>query len=288
MSSNYSYKDIPLNQIYDSSGISTANQTYQGYIGFPLPKSTTNFSYLRPIPFGYSGPSGDLYNLATARNTGIIIDTSLNCRIPTGCKSINVIAVGGGGGGGGGGGKASATSWDGNFSSAFGGKGGAGGYGKYGVVLNRAVLATDVINITIGVGGDRGLAGDGDSAKTNATGQSNSTNNGKNGDNGTTGGTTIITINSTNSTNTILEVAGGNLGFGGTRANARADNGANSRPGEPGANGTPISTTYGGMPNAYPNLSTFGNPGNGGIDSDSSVAATPGTRGAVQIIWLYD
>lgn len=294
MSSSYSYKGVPLNKIYTTN----ATGTYQGYSSFPIPAPATPspFNYLRPKPFGYSGPNGDLRNFVDASNTGIIT-SSRNTVVPQNCKSIIVIAVGGGGGGGGAGGKATANPYTNSSKSAWGGDGGKGGFGEYVDTSLNIQPGDSLISIIIGNGGNGGLTSNEERVESSNRGGDSilgfnyNKNQGSASDGtvGNNGNATTIKIGTT-----ILTASGGNGGYYGTGAYAEATRtNSNTSNGVPGASGNSIYTKYDGAPNmTYPNLGNAGNPGNGGTDGQAGVNAhtngQPGTGGAVQIIWLYD
>ena len=289
MSSSYSYKGVPLNQIYDSSGVSTVNNLYQGYIGFPVPKATTTYEYLRPNPFGYFGPNGDLRNFVDASNTGIITTSQPTLSIPQNCKAINVIAVGGGGGGGGAGGKAKADPANNGAEYAWGGSGGSGGYGKYDA-SNNIIIPENIksISINIGNGGNGGASSlqerEFKSNYNALSGWNSPSGYANNGTDGAPGQQTTIKIGNVN----YVSLGGNGGGYGKGAYGYAANSNAKVVNGDPGNFGNSVSTTYPVTNTTYPNLGNAGNPGNGGIDSDSPVNGQPGTSGAVQIIWLYD
>jgi hypothetical protein len=279
----YSYKGVPLSQIYDSSGISITVP----YIGMPISTGSTPYNYLIPNSYGYLSSNLQLNKTVKAQfasynNTQNAVTPPLNC------KSINVIAVGGGGGGGGAGGDATAEN---NLfgkitSKQYGGSGGTGGYASYdassGISVYNNSNGPITISINIGTAGTCGNAGD--SKKCSSDGSSKSTTYGDPGNDGNAGNATTVTVGTT----LVVQANGGNGGSGGGGAEANANTeGADSKAGDDGTNGNATTSQYSGDPNTYPSLGNSGNPGSGGI-AKNSVPATNGIPGSVQIIWLYD
>lgn len=268
--SNYFYKSINVKDICANNN---TTQTVGGFAGMPTATST-NYSGLRPLTFGYkTGVSNtDLLNSYTARNTGIIT-TDSKIAIPTNVKSFRVISVGGGGGSGGQGGKASSESGDSNDSStSYGGNGGDGGYGDY-TYGNFNTSGRTNISIVTGDIGNTGTEGGSDKANSNYNALNGWNNSKVSGDPGTSGGPGKASYIMFDTDATQYVVAnGGNGGIGGYPATANASHTkASSSKGDPGAAGTPSSSQA--TDTNFPPLSTYGN---------------PSTAGAVQIIWLYD
>jgi hypothetical protein len=282
--SQFFYKDVNLNQIYYTDG----NPSSQfNYIGIPNILSSTNYSVLRPKSFSYFDGPKDLSENCVA-NTAFYT-SSQNVSVPSGCKSINVIIVGGGGGGGGHGGKAGATSGNGTYKSAFGGSGGPGGYGYYYLGNSISVAGTSTIAVHVGTGGDGGSSGNDNSVKSNYNGANVKWNSGTAvGGTGLPGGPGETSYIQTEN-GAIYSGSGGNGGNGGNGGEAKANQGStNDSRGNDGSQGESVNWTYGGDINNYPSLSNYGNPGNGAIDGQGQPTGNPGTQGAVQIIWLFD
>ena len=272
--SGYSYKGININNICVNNGTTT---NVSGFSGMPT-TSTTNYSSMRPLTFGYTtgSPPVDLYNQYTASNTGIITTTG-NHSIPIGAKSCRVISVGGGGGSGGKGGNAAAESYNGTQTSATGGAGGLGGYGTYNY-SNISLSTYTGIYASIGGAGTDGNSGNNQKVNSNYNAANVNYNNNKTtnvnaGNDGNAGIQTYIQLTTTNSQSGYYAIgSGGNGGIGGNPASANASqNKADANKGSDGTNGTPATTQA--NDSNYPTLSNYGN---------------PDTQGAVQIIWLYD
>lgn len=293
--SNYFYKSINLNQIYQNNGTTYGAGT--PYVGMPTrtdPSGNVNFSGMRPLTFGYTtNTDGDLSNIAVANLTIINTSTTTPSAIPTGAKQIRWICVGGGGGGGGAGGFGRA-----NVNNTATGNGGVGGTGGFGV--NTAVTGSynlqnvNSYGITIGAGGTGGTKG-ANRTVNNVTGKANAV--GSSGNDGNAGGPTslyVFTNASPNVQQIIATASGGNGGGGGAGGSANADSSGNtnSSTGAAGTSGTPAAFTS--LSPVYPTPSVGstspGNPGTGDIDNSNgtTLTAPSGRAGQVTIIWLYD
>jgi hypothetical protein len=273
MSGGYFYKGINLNQIYRSGNIGAT-----GYSGMPFSNGATTFAALQPNDFGYSLNGTPLSNTVQANTTGVLTSSPINpVSIPTGCKSINVIAVGGAGGAGGRGGNTSANSYNsGGSSDGTGGAGGTGGFGTY-YYQNSILLGNEqTITVTVGAVGVNGTPGNAASAKSNMNSNFSYNNAKATGNDGTKGGdgsASIIIIG-----NKQITAAAGNGGTGGDGSTSNgSQNTQSSTPGTPGTSGNSQNSTYGGAPNAYPPLI-----------NGNTIYGNPSTGGAVQIIWLFD
>lgn len=101
--SNYFFKggSLPINVITVTSG---ATSNAPSYNSFPIVNPSV--SQLQPLTFGFYSGNTDVANLATAQNQ-LYNYTQNSVSIPSECKSIRIITIGGGGGGGGAGGKGS-------------------------------------------------------------------------------------------------------------------------------------------------------------------------------------
>jgi hypothetical protein len=274
--SNFFYKGIPISNITQTTG---STQDAPGYQGFPI-VPTTDTGFL-PIDFSYQyyNPANGIQpvsSLCTASNTGKLNSGNVNA-IPTGCKQITVIAVGGSGGGGGGGGNSTLyynSGGAGTKPSAFG-YGGAGGVGGAGGLSIQTIPCDDInktINITYGTGGPFGTIGN--SVLNNTTASSKNTPYPAGPGNASTsnGNSTIV-----NYLNTTITAPGGGAGRGGNGGTTYYTpigqcNSLNGNTGAPGSSSN-------GPINANGNFSSS-NPG--------GAAGTNGNSGFVQIIWLYD
>jgi hypothetical protein len=292
--SNYYYKDINLNNIYVNDGKTTSDTNFYGYAGIPNSNSTTGSTYTgeTPLPFGFTYQGTDLSTYTTANST--TYKSSGTATIPSGCKSIRVISVGGGGGGGGAGGNASAKVdiTGGNTAKGNGGAGGDGGYAIIAYSNNNINENYDIKNVKsiavyVGTGGTAGSAGENKSTNSETTGGT--------GKDGNAGNVSFIQVTDSKGTNTVAYADIGNGGDGGNGAEAYV-NGSNlnthSIKGEPGTPGNLTSDPYDSK--IYADIGG-GQPGTGGYQTDSkgnppdtTVNANDGGSGAVQIIWLYN
>jgi hypothetical protein len=277
--SNYFYKNNNLNQIYENNGTVSSTGAFIG-----IPQSTGNFntySGMNPNPIGYLINGTDIANSLTAKSTIYTSTTSTPISIPTGCKSIRAISVGGGGGGGGRGGTAKMTIALVSDASSQGADGGSGGNGNYAYIYpSLSINSNSQITVNIGnngTGGESGLpkfstttAGIVDSIK------------GEAGKSGSNGNSSYINING-------IQYAlanGGNGGSGGEGGSVKANSDSKySR--DPGAP-NPASMGIGGLNinNNFPSITEYGIGGAG--SSPEYTYGRSGGRGAVQIIWLYD
>lgn len=286
MSSNYFYKNISLSNIYENSGNSTPSSPspFDSFVGIPVGSSTI-YTAEQPNTFGFSYQSIDLTNYVTANNTGLV-NTTGNYTIPTGCKSVRVISVGGGGGAGGEGGYAKCTAYDNAEESNPGGPGCSGGYAEYNI-SNISTGNSTTLSVFIGNAGTGGTIGDSDAVKSNFNGlnyNNEKCNNQKAGNDGTAGNSTYITFDANGPTQYAIAL-GGNGGQGGNAAKGNVEENKfnDTNPGNsnaPTGLGNAVNSQYSGAPNYYPQL---GNGGHPGVNS-----ATTGQNGAAQIIWLFD
>ena len=307
---NFTFKGIPLNQIYSNDG---TNTNIGGHSGIPTSTgSFNNFNAMKPNPIGFFINGVDLSNNLTAK-TELYINTSTIPKPPN-AKTLRVISVGGAGGGGGGGGFAQATAGDGEALRFAGGFGGIGGFGSY-AFENVNISNISNISVIVGNGGVGGNSGGNDSVKSNYNAANARWNNVKaNGGNGNAGGSgnvSYIVLDSTNPANQNIYygyAVGGNGGSGGKGAEANAEqNDANGNYGANGSPGTRSTTHYSGS-NIYPLLvddrdqyvtannitpiqpteygfppEVFANPW-----PNIAVNSAPGNQGAVRLVWLYD
>lgn len=278
--SNFFYKNINLNQIYVNDG--TVTSTGSQFVGLPIGKGIYNtYSGMNPNPIGYQVNGVDISNSLTAKSTIYTSTISTPISIPTGCKSIRAISVGGGGGGGGRGGTAKINITFVSEASSQGADGGGGGNGNYAYIYpSLPINSNSQITVSIGnngTGGEAGLprfstttAGIEDSIK------------GQIGKSGTSGNSSYINING-------IQYAlanGGNGGSGGEGGSIKANSGSNySR--DPGAP-NPAPTGIGGLNinNNFPSITGYGIGGAG--SNPEYTYGSSGGQGAVQIIWLYD
>jgi hypothetical protein len=295
--SNYYYKDVNLNNIYVNDGKTTSDTNFYGYAGIPNSDSTQGSTYSgeTPLPFGFTYQGTDLSTYTTANST--IYKSSGYATIPSGCKSIRVISIGGGGGGGGAGGNASAKV-DVPYGNTAKGNGGAGGDGGYGSIAysntnineNYDIKNAVSIAVYVGMGGPAGSAGQDKSTNNNITG-------GK-GNAGYPGNVSCINVNTKKDINNYDYVAyadQGNGGDGGNGAEAKVNNTNLNTNSSKGNAGTPGNLTYNPYDSKiYADIGA-GQPGTGGYQTDSkgnppdtTINANDGGSGAVQIIWLYD
>lgn len=280
--SNYFYKNVPLNNIYASNGYSNTNNPFYGYVGIPMGTSTI-YTGLRPVSFGYKSSGSDLSESVTAGYTSYYNDSN-NVNVPTGAKSMRVISIGGGGGGGGGGGYGQCK---GNVAptNTAKGNGGSGQAGTYGTIAysnndpNSNIPIDGNISVSVGQGGASGNAGN-DSSRNSAGKLSTS---GNEGNSGGAGQASFLTISNNNGNLNYLlysnGVAGGEGGNGGT---AFVVDGANTNSVQGNQNASDPNNPY--SSNVYPDTSE-GDPGAGGAPSGSGNNGNPGI---IQIIWLYD
>jgi len=305
--SQYYYKGINLNQIVVNNGNTTPQS---GYYNFPQSTFSYNYSIFRPSNFDYLYQNNQLANSSTtftANYSNVYFSSSNNVSIPSGCKSMNIIAVGGGGGGGGaGGGVSIQCGCNGKGNTANGGAGSPGGYGSY-FAGNVEVGNNTKLNVIIGQGGGGGGGGSGNSAKSNFSGanfdcgNNQSTTGGTGGD----GGAGTASYIQFSDGNIYAKADGGNGGGGGNGAYGYANNSTNSYGGNSNDSpGSPSNSQYAGGPNYYPQFyqtvnipfapsftvenGVGGGGGNSGGGGGSGGSGGGGWNGAMQIIWLYD
>ncbi len=293
--SNYYYKGVSLNNIYVNDGKSTTDTKFYGYAGIPNSNSNQGSTYSgeRPLAFGFTYQGTNLSTYTTANST--TYTSSGNATIPTGCKSIRVISVGGGGGGGGAGGNATGSA----YAKIDWGTGGAGGNGGYGSIVysnsdtnnNISLSNYNSIYVTVGTAGAAGVAGE------NVIGAATGNYPAPSGNAGGAGKSSYIDlIKSNGEKSSICTANPGNGGNGGNGASVFVDttNGfVNPKDGTNGNQGTLTSDPY--SSSNYPDIGG-GEPGNGGYKTLNdktgtnwnSTPANDGTSGTVQIIWLYD
>jgi hypothetical protein len=262
MSNLYSYKGILLNNITTGG-----SSPVPGY-GVNFNYTSTPYNDLKPLPFGYfytDATNGitSVSTLCTSANSGIIKNSG-TYSIPSGCKSVRIVSVGGGGGSGGNGGIAFLTPS--TLSPANGGSGGAGGYGA--IATTSGTVTTEgltTFTVTIGSLGNKGANGN-NNAVNNANRPAKTDNStGNNGGPGNPGGPTTVVIGGY--TLTAPGGNGGNGGIGGSIGPGIINKG----PGAPGNQGN--STTA---------------PSEGNFGYQTSYGGAPSTSGYSQIIYLYD
>ena len=279
--SNYFYKNVPLNNIYASNGNSNTNNPFYGYVGIPIGTST-NYTGIRPVSFGYKSSGLDLSEYVTAGYTTYSVTPNEPVAVPQGCKSIRVISIGGGGGGGGQGGNATCeqkNTFSNNSATGNGGGGMIGGYGSL-VYSNNDPNSNIPINVSsftleVGNGGAAGAVGN--DVKNSVSGNGTTNASGGKGGTGGAGGSSYLTLGSS----VICLANGGEGGDGGNGANATADatNGnSSSNKGNSNGNIANLQNNPYISNNVYPYIG-YGGPGN---------ADSPGYSGAVVIIYLYD
>ena len=307
--SNYYYKGVNLNNIYVNDGKTTSDATTNGYIGIPNSNSNEGIKYPgeAPVSFGFKYKGTDLSTTCTANTT--TYTSSTNASIPTGCKSIRVISVGGGGSGGGAGGNAQAkASNGGNTAKGNGGAGLNGGYGSITYSNNNTAENYNIENansiyVTVGTSGNLGNNGQDNSVSATIFDKSDTATGGVGGA-GNAGNASYLTITTNNGTNNVFEASPGNGGAGGNGASAKVnapDQKTNSSKGN-------SNTDYANLQNdpysstVYPELIfekfkivnekiniPYGNPGTGSYYNDSTLyTGSNAVQGVVKIIWLYD
>lgn len=307
--SNYYYKGVNLNNIYVNDGKTTSDATTNGYIGIPNSNSNEGIKYPgeAPVSFGFKYKGTDLSKTCTANTT--TYTSSTNASIPTGCKSIRVISVGGGGAGGGAGGNAEATAISGgNTAKGNGGAGLNGGYGSITYSNNNTAANYNIENansiyVTVGTSGNLGNNGTDNYVSATLFDNSESTTGGVGGA-GNAGNASYLTITTNNGTNNVFEASPGNGGAGGNGAYAFVDapdqkttsNKGNSNTDYANLQNDPYSSKV------YPELIfqkiKFGNetinipygyPGTGSYYNEKTLyPGSTGLPGVVKIIWLYD
>ena len=303
----YNYKGVSLTTILDQN-------TNLGWYNPPkysgLYYGTTTFANSKALATGYSVDGTDISS--TARATHVTFNTAqAHVNIPTGCKTIRVIARGGGGGGGGGGGPANSRGGD--DHAVRGQIGGSGGFGKIGYGSFNVVPGHNGIAIAVG-GGGTGGGGAGGANVANGDVKAGD------GGNGNTGGDSGVYYNSPAGWN--YYGTGGGGGTGGTGGKAvDKDYGHGYSWSGAGTNGN---TPFGITPqwvNGDPGLATAGangsyeanyensfmigrgNGGGGGDGGYAYVNSSPwqynagsnvpgasggnGIAGAVTVFWLY-
>lgn len=309
--SNYYYKDINLNNIYVNDGKTTTNTSdFYGYEGIPNSNSNDGIKHTgeAPVPFGFTYQGIDLSAYTTSNYT--LYTTSQEATIPTGCKSIRVISVGGGGGGGGAGGNASATVTATPLTAK--GNGGAGLDGGYATIVysnnnlneNYDISNTENIYVTVGDAGTAGNNGKDNSTETTPFENRKDTTGGKGGS-GNAGNSSYIKTTDSNGNLKLFEAASGNGGAGGNGAYATA-----GPTGVPDSDKGKSNTDFANLENdpysstlykklifltipqpdgKYFNI-PYGAPGSGAFynEEHNLEEASSGVPGAVKIIWLYD
>ncbi len=261
--SNYSYKNIPINQITDQTGGSQNQNSYNNFL-----TKASNTTATIPLPLPYYINNTSISNLCTAASQ--IINTTTNISVPSGANQMRAIIVGAGGGDGGYGGSASLNiSTVGNFLCQ-GGSGGTGGSGGIYYYDETSVGVIDIsnagnISITCGTAGTNGSNGNGANRNTNSQNNLNEVANA--GSSGNSGLFTSITVLGTSYT---ANGGGGGGGGSGGHVTYNIPSGGNCvgyYNGGTGTSGTGNTTNNLTYPiNTYPNA---------------------GTNGYVQIIWLY-
>jgi hypothetical protein len=276
--SGFFYKGQPINVI--TKGTSSAIP------GYNFTGTYTEYTGLRPLPFGLTNTGTTVANLCTA-NSPTVYTSSTTAPIPSGCKHISFVGRGGGGGGGGSGQNANVKVVAGGGRSESGGFGGPGvtsGY-MYGYKIENG--SATFLTITIGNGGAGGDSPPNNSAVSTPAGDPRTTKGLDGGDGGTGNATSVRVGNGTRySTNT---QPGGNGGGGAT-----ANYNGNSFNGSDGSTGTtpapnPQAANYTNASSSGPSYPAMpgggggtGKGGGGGNNGD------PGGAGSLQIIWLYE
>jgi hypothetical protein len=268
--SNFLFKGIPLNDVIDTTGTTSASKYNFNY------RSTT-FANSKPLTTtGYKVNGVDLANNAAARISTITSSTS-SYTVPNGVTKIRYMICGGGGAGGSGGGERFSNA--GYDSSSAGGAGGSGGRGQF--LYGTANTFDNVLNINVGTGGPAqntvGVATTGDN---NNAGQPRSA-----GSKGPDGNSTQIIFNTT----TIANAAGGGGGNGGDPGSTNAPDDGRQAAGGAGYANTAY-TSNAEWDNST--LNAYGNNGNGGHGGGNAPggaggAGNNGGPGVVQLIWLY-
>ena len=296
----YSYSNtsaISLETITDVSALaieSAASGTAATKVpGYPsLTGVTTNYLNLRPSSFSmFNGAPPSTTNVLTYCTAAGAIINSKNIpssgyiTIPDGCKSVNILTIGGGGGGGGNGGSSQATNkgdplkeWK---DSRTGGSGAGGGFAAYGQYFTKNLGPIKSLQVFLGAGGAAGPDG---KSNSNVDNSKSVLSVGGTGITGGTGGTTYVLLN--NSTTAYAPALGGNGGNGGGGGKSTANqNSSNGTPGGPGNSGTATAAVT--PPNDWYTIAAYGgNPGAGAVYGTSE--STAGSSGAVRLIWLYD
>jgi len=248
--SGFSYKGIDIYTI--TNGSKTTGSAIPG----------CNFNGIRPaynglIPddFGFSYQETSVSNLCTALNE--IVYSPGSIVVPTGSKSVSIIARGGAGGAGGGGGYAQIN----GEIKCNGGSRGNGGNGAI-VEVDKINLTPGIsINYVIGTSGNTNhgnqLDGNGDSGSTNGLNYAGKyTANAGNGGNGNGGNATDVYIEGSTYT-----APGGNGGGGGNGGSTN-----NKKNGNSGNNGS--------TPNPSPN-------------NNNQLNYPSNANSSIQFIWFY-
>jgi hypothetical protein len=267
--SGFSYKGIDIYKITNGSATTGTEVPFYSFKG-----TKTNYTGLRPLPFGLDYQGNSLTDYCSAYTKPIITtNTTSTVDIPPDCKSFAFYGIAGGGGGGGNGGNANVNVNSGNPRNRAGGSGGSGTRGAHMSGYHIPNSGQNVISIEIGNGGTAGNSGG--NAANNTSAGSGSNAKGGGGGAGNVGNETKLKIGNVNySTNTTPGGNGGNgaeVKYNGTKWSANNGN-SGSTPEQSSSKTENNSVTF-------PNIDGYGNGGG---------AATSGSGGALQIIWLYD
>lgn len=245
---NFKVDNVPLTDLIESGGTTDTNTLNYTILGTTVKYVASSKAFENPTDTGYKYNGTDIANSMVANYTDYTTDTTLtSADIPSWCRGLRIIAIGGGGGGGSGGGDPGG--WDSGDKGVSGSSGGGGsvvaGY------LNTGYAGP--YKIIIGKGGTGGAyQGDPNAA----------------GNPGTDGGETRVNY----LTNLrVLSASGGLNGLGGTDPNSgtntTAGSGTNTTA---GLWGNEISPYYSGIGNGSDSAGDAGD--NGGEPS-----STPGT-----------
>jgi hypothetical protein len=265
MTSGFRYKGVDIYQITTGS-----NTTGTAVPGYNFNGTQTPYNGLIPNDFGFlykNTTNGSLVpasNLCTARYTPVYT-TPGSITVPTGCKSVSFLALGGAGGAGG----SSGTIYGYRSSiSVPSAPGGSGGNADQLIVQKYTLNSTSTINYNIGTSGN--FNSNGANATDWTVGPRGPIDNpvySGAGGKGNQGNATICNISSSSSPTTTFTANGGNGGDGGNAGYSSSPAGTkiSSNTGNPGYP-SPISN--------FPTTINLNYPTNG--------------NGTIQFIWFYD
>jgi len=279
MSAGFSYKGVDIYTI--TNGSANTGDKVPGFFfkGIKQP----DYSGLRPLHFGlnYIGKSVSEY---TTAKTNTYTTSQAKVAIPAPYKHFGFVGISGGGGCGGNGGNANVNVTAGDSRNESGGSGASGSNGSYMYGYKIAIGSEKTMVITIGNGGSKGYSGGNRQNNCNITEKSNA--DGGNGGSGNEGNATSIKIGT--STYATDKAPGGN---GGNGASVNWNGGSFNSKGGSGGNtpGVYKNPAYGDSA-SFNQTITYTNT----INKKTTVCGAGGnqnangTRGGVQIVWLYE